>query len=360
VKNNCNIQVFGDFDGGNPKDPKSIIQTGLNAFTIIPYSEDNDPNYKFRLDIRIINNTAETRKIELTIDWQEPKFIYLRNYLYGKNKIDVEWTYYPLEIIDFTKTFGIIEIQPGQTHFSLNPKYNYEDYLRFIDKIVETEFISKEKIGLSFEGRPLWMIKIGRNLSRAPKRIAIISRVHPYETSGSFCLEAMLEKFLRDESETKFHLFHDAVLYLVPMANPDGVYKGLCKLTDTEGIDLSKDVDIDNPVSGILMRQLDKIRPHIYCELHNWMFPDYDGIYFLNWLQAKKFIKNLPSQKRFNKVWKINLKNKFFATPSLGLKKYCRDKYGSISFVLEYSWYSRPITEMKKLGYDTLNALMHL
>ena len=67
------IQIFGNFDGGNPQDPKSIIQTSPNAFTIIPYSEDNDPSYKFRLDVNVENNTKETMKLHLSIDWQEIK-----------------------------------------------------------------------------------------------------------------------------------------------------------------------------------------------------------------------------------------------------------------------------------------------
>ena len=54
------IQITGDFDGGNPKDPNSIIQTDSNSFTITPYSEDDDPNYKFRLDIKVFNHSSDT------------------------------------------------------------------------------------------------------------------------------------------------------------------------------------------------------------------------------------------------------------------------------------------------------------
>ena len=80
------IEISGDFDGGNPKDPESIIQNDERDFTIIPYSEDNDPNYKFRLDVQVKNNPEETRKLYLSIDWVEPQFNHLRNYIYAKHK----------------------------------------------------------------------------------------------------------------------------------------------------------------------------------------------------------------------------------------------------------------------------------
>ena len=32
-------------------------------------------------------------------------------------------------------------------------------------------------------------------------------------------------------------------IHLIPMANPDGVYNGLCKRTAQDGVDLSKHID---------------------------------------------------------------------------------------------------------------------
>ena len=71
-------------------------------------------------------------------------------------------------------------------------------------------------------------------------------------------------------------------IHLVPMANPDGVYNGLCKRTGTNGVDLSRELDSNEQTCSVLLQLMDSIRPDIYCEIHNWMLPDVDGIYFLN------------------------------------------------------------------------------
>lgn len=64
------------------------------------------------------------------------------------------------------------------------------------------------------------------------------------------------------------------------MANPDGVYEELCKRTIHTGIDLCKQVDTKDSTCSVLVKLLDEIKPMIYCEIHNWMLPDSDGIYF--------------------------------------------------------------------------------
>lgn len=352
------IEIFGDFDGGNPKDPGSIIQTGPKAFTIIPFSEDNDPNYKFRLDVKVINCSAETQTIALTIDWQEPRFNYLRNFVYSKNERDSDWTFLPMSA-STERTLGEIELPPGETYVCLHPKYTYEDYLNFIRSIPKTEFLSKEKFGMSPENRELWLVKITGSTAKLKKKIMIVSRIHPYETSGSFCAEGIVNHFLNHHLPFTSYNSHIEV-FLIPMANPDGVFNGLCKLTSLDGIDLSKRISDSDSTSRLLKEVIDEIKPHVYCEFHNWMFSEFDGIYFLNRMLAKRFIKNMPSQRNFKKAWKIHLNKKMFSVPPLGLKKYCRERYNSISFVLEYPWHCRNIDDMKKLGADTIRTLAEI
>ena len=146
-------------------------------------------------------------------------------------------------------------------------------------------------------------------------------------------------------------------VYLIPMANPDGVYNGLCKLSAPDGIDLSKQFSNRDSTSRLIREAIDKIKPDIYCEFHNWMLHGYDGIYFLNWLQAKRFIRNLHSRTLFNKNWKIHLRRKIFSVSPHGFKKYCREKFGSICLCLEFPWRDRSIEDMKRIGVDSLIAL---
>ena len=143
-----NILISGNFDGGNPKSYSNIIKNGANSYTILPFSEDNDPNYKFRLDLKICNKCSSSKKIDITIDWQVDKYNYLRNYIYKKNGLDIEWKYIPFQFRE-TQTTGQLTVEPGTTYICLHPKYNYKDYLDFLNNVKESALITKEFIGIT-------------------------------------------------------------------------------------------------------------------------------------------------------------------------------------------------------------------
>ena len=353
------IHVIGDFDGGNPKDPNSIIQGDSDTFTIYPYSEDNDPNYKFRLDVQANNDVRETKRLHLFIEWKEPQFNHLRNYIYAKHEEEVDWTLYPMSVED-TGTWGDIDVEPGITHLCMHPKYNYQDYINFINKIPSNGIIKKELIGKTPEGRDLWLLKISNENPVPKKKILFVSRIHPYETSGSYCAEGITDYFLNEYQESSSDMLSNAAIYLLPMANPDGVYNGLCKLTAPDGIDLSKQVDTRDSNSALLLKCIDEVRPDVYCEFHNWMFQELDGIYFFNMYQTRRFIRNMPSQKHFKKTWKPFFRKKIFSIIHHGFKKHCREKFGSVCVCLEYPWRYRKIDDMKRLGVDSLKALARI
>jgi len=352
------IEIRGDFQGGNPQDTESIIQTGANSFLIVPFSEDEDSNYKFRLDIRALNHFANQQKVHLKIDWREPRFNYLRNHIYLKHCSDPEWVHTPMEVKN-GQVEGRITIKPGKTDISLQPRYSYQDYIRFVKGIPHNSLVEKQMIGKTAGGREFWALKT-RHSEAAKHRIMLIARIHPYETSGSYCAEGVAEGLLQTVLASEAELSGHPAVCLIPMANPDGVTDGLCKMTRVGGTDLSKSIDLEDSTARLLTKAIDQFQPQMYCEFHNWMFPDLDGIYFLNRLRAKRFIRHMPPQDNFKKKWKVFLKKKWFAYPPLGFKKYCRDNFNSISLVVEYPWYLRSTTHMKRLGLLTLKSLMNL
>ena len=356
-----NIQIHGNFDGGNPQDTDAIIQTGGNAFTVRPFSEDGDANYKFRLDIKAINRSRFTHNIDLRIDWQEPRFNHLRDYVYLKNLSERDWTRHPL-IAGTEDTAGSITLKPGETHITLNPSYNYADYLDLVNRIPMEGPVIKELVGKTSENRELWALKTRGTGSAVKKRIMLVARIHPYETAGSYCVEGIFGYLLRAAKDKSVQLtrLRNKEICIIPMANPDGVYNGLCKLTRLKGEDFSKSLNIEDRTTLLLMRAIDDFQPDTYCEFHNWMLPSFDGIYYLGRLQAWRFIKRIPSQKKFQKKWRFFVRRWLFPTAAHGFKKYCRERFGSTSLCVEYPWYLRSTEDMRMLGAQTLGSLCRL
>ena len=63
------MKITGTFEGGNPQNPQSIVHSGENTFAIHPFSEDEDPIYKFRLDVKVLENGGASQRVKLRIHW---------------------------------------------------------------------------------------------------------------------------------------------------------------------------------------------------------------------------------------------------------------------------------------------------
>lgn len=71
------------------------------------------------------------------------------------------------------------------------------------------------------------------------KTIFLSSRVHPGETPASFVLEGIL-KFLTEKNNEQAKILLDKFVFkIVPMLNPDGVFRGYYRL-DTNGQNLNR------------------------------------------------------------------------------------------------------------------------
>ena len=347
--------IGGNFDGGNPKEKDRIVRNGEDGIIVYPFSEDGDPNYKFRMDLLISNTGKESIPASLTVDWETEKFMMHRDYCFLRDPGTKGWRYIQGEVRK-TCSFLNLPLLPGESYLCLHPKYNYDDYLQYIHGLEESEMVKKSLLGVSREGREVWMVKISHPERPARKNLLAVARVHPYETSGSYCAEGIIDSF-HQPSAIAMDMLERCNLYIVPMISPDGVSHGYGKLTTHGGIDLSKTVDMADASCVLLKNLIDEVRPSVYVEFHNWMFKNDDGIYFMNYLQSRKFIRYMPSQDEFEKRWRAILRRKVFATPAFGFKKYCKEKFRSVSVCLEYPWFGRNVENVKTLGMHSIMAL---
>ena len=342
-------------DGGNPRNRDDILKEGNNQYTINPFSEDNDPNYKFRCECLAKNESDRFQRLFLTINWAEPLYNQYRSVLYHKKKTGRKWLFDILKN-DGSSISGHIDLPPGESIIASQPSYSHTDYLQMLETISMCSSISKDYIGETNEHRKIYQIVLeSQRPIKKPKAIVLTCRIHPYETAGSYCAEGIIDAFANGLFQANPKLKHYRI-HLIPMANPDGVYNGLCKRTSFGGTDLAKSVDPTDNTSACLVDFLDNVRPEIYCEIHNWMLPDFDGIYFLNRFQAYRLKNRLNCN--VLKKWKITYHKLFWPGRHCGLKKYCHDKFNSKAFVLEFPWFDRTVDHMKEIGVCTLNALI--
>jgi hypothetical protein len=84
-----------------------------------------------------------------------------------------------------------------------------------------------QNLGSSLLGRPLELLEFSDPTAeeRGKRRIWIHSGIHPSESTSYFVVQGLVEFLLSGDSRARV-LLADAILDLVPMANPDGVFLG--------------------------------------------------------------------------------------------------------------------------------------
>lgn len=83
-------------------------------------------------------------------------------------------------------------------------------------------------LGESIQGRPIHFFQVTSGEVGEPGEklgIWVIARQHSAEVTGSYTVEAFMDYLLSDEEDARA-LRHNAVINVIPMINPDGVFAG--------------------------------------------------------------------------------------------------------------------------------------
>jgi len=180
-----------------------------------------------------------------------------------------------------------IEVLPGRRmlfRFRMEAPFAYiasvEPYrISDLDKMLAT--IGKHKlatvttIGRTSEGRSLEIIRIGNE--NAPRRLFLRARAHAFEAGGNWTVEGLVQKLLSNDEDAKRYLKRYCV-YILPMANKDGVARGKTRF-NANGYDLNRKWDkpadeLIAPENHYLEQWLQKMirenkKPDLALDIHN-------------------------------------------------------------------------------------------
>jgi hypothetical protein len=146
-------------------------------------------------------------------------------------------------------------------------RFKQKDILPLISKRQGNPQYQIEKVGESFEGRSIQMIKVGNG----KKKVLLWSQMHgdePTATMASFDIFNFLEGKNDGFDSFRKDLLENTTLYFVPMLNPDGAER--YQRRTTQGIDMNRDAAArQTPEAVILKGLVDKLKPDFGFNLHD-------------------------------------------------------------------------------------------
>ncbi|MDI3287616.1 M14-type cytosolic carboxypeptidase [Polyangium sp. 15x6] len=130
-------------------------------------------------------------------------------------------------------------------HYSYFAAYPLERLGSLLSVVDRNPRARVRSIGASAEGRPIPLVVFGEE-APGKRRLWLAGRQHPGETMGSWFVEGALARLLAEDDPVTDTLLHEAVVYVVPMVNPDGSTRGNFR-TNAAGRDLNREWQAPSP-----------------------------------------------------------------------------------------------------------------
>lgn len=148
-----------------------------------------------------------------------------------------------------------------------NRRFKHKDIQPLISKRSNHKTYEISKVGESFEGRSITMIKVGNG----PHKIMAWSQMHgdePTATMATFDIFNFLEGKNDGFDKLRKTILDSTTIYFVPMLNPDGAER--YQRRNAQGFDLNRDaVFLQAPEAKILKALQNTIKPEFGFNLHD-------------------------------------------------------------------------------------------
>jgi hypothetical protein len=325
------------------------MRTGAASFIIVPTQEEDDPNYKFRMDTLIVNNASEPRRVRLGIDWRTPTYMDVRHHLFFRSAAHWERVQ---GAVQGTFCSVSVDVPPGETWVSLNPKYTYSDHLSRLEQLREDPDLEVSSVGKTAEKRDIFLISSAASKDETLPVVLVEAGNHPYETSGAYCIDGMLLWLLGPGKAWQSRV----AMHFIPVSNPDGVAGGWCRLTGPGGVDVCHELGTSSDPTCVALRTLmEDLRPDIYVNIHGWMYNDLDNFRYGDREAARFFLPCLLGDVG-GQVWPWRIQNSEPEDPPVTNTWYARAQLGSRALGFDIAWNRRTDDQMRAIGASLLEA----
>ncbi len=185
------------------------------------------------------------------------------------------WNVVPAEFLEGNRLRIRVRLEGGSLYLARLEPYRLSDLQRLLDDLRGNRKVEITEIGRTVEGRPLEIVRLGD--PAAPHRVLLRARSHAWEPGGNWVVEGLLRGLAADDPVSQ-RCLKRYCLYVMPMANKDGVARGMTRF-NLLGKDLNRDWDRpadpnlapeNHALEAWLRRMRDEGKPpHLAIDLHN-------------------------------------------------------------------------------------------
>ncbi len=187
-----------------------------------------------------------------------------------------KWTSVETEVLEHRVRLRWM-LTGGRQFIARVEPYRLSDLDRLLERLkaVASERVQVEGIGKTIEGRPLEVVRIGKQ--DAAHHLFFRARAHPWEAGGNWVIEGLIAALLRGDRRSEAFL-NGCCVWIMPMANKDGVARGRTRF-NMAGRDLNRNWDLPanpetSPENFALEQWLEKklssgLRFDFAMEIHN-------------------------------------------------------------------------------------------